>query len=85
VSSCHTCVATARRPGPEIQSAAAIAPVTVAGIALIRCGCSQAAWAIEIGTAIVFSVDCGERKIVLTGKKPDSDKTWKRPSNGCPA
>ena len=51
-------------------AALAIAPATVAGLALIKCGCSQAAWAIEIGTAIVFSVDYGERKIVLTGKKP---------------
>jgi hypothetical protein len=40
------------RPGPEIQSAG-IAPATVAGIALIR---SQAAWAIEIATAIIFSL-----------------------------
>jgi hypothetical protein len=35
-------------------AAAAIAPVTVAGIALIRCGCSQVAWAVEILTAVVF-------------------------------
>jgi hypothetical protein len=34
----------------------AIAPVTIAGIALIQCACSQAAWAIEIATAVVFSV-----------------------------
>lgn len=38
------------------MAAAAIAPVTVAGIGLIRCGCSQAAWAIEIATAVVFSL-----------------------------
>jgi hypothetical protein len=37
-------------------AAAAIAPVTVAGIILIRCGCSQAAWMIEIATAIIFSL-----------------------------
>ena len=37
-------------------AAAAIAPATVAGIALIRCGCSQAAWAIEIAAAVVFSL-----------------------------
>jgi hypothetical protein len=36
-------------------AAAAIAPATVAGLALIRCGCSQAAWVIEIATAVVFS------------------------------
>src|ERR1700674_1784278 len=36
-------------------AAAAIAPATVAGIALIRCGCSQAAWTIEIATAVIFS------------------------------
>ena len=33
---------------------AAIAPVTVAGLALIRCGCSQAAWAIEIALRSSF-------------------------------
>jgi hypothetical protein len=37
-------------------AAAAIAPATVAGIALIRCGCSQAAWTIEIATAVIFSL-----------------------------
>jgi len=37
-------------------AAMAIAPVTVAGIALIRYGCSQAAWAIEIATAVFFSL-----------------------------
>jgi hypothetical protein len=37
-----------------LVAAFAIAPVTVAGIALIRCGCSEAAWAIEISTAVAF-------------------------------
>ncbi len=37
-------------------AAAAIAPATIAGVALIRCGCSQAAWAIEIATAVIFSL-----------------------------
>ena len=37
-------------------AAAAIAPATVAGLALIRCRCSQAAWAIEIATPIIFSL-----------------------------
>ena len=37
-------------------AAAAIAPVTVARIALINCGCSQAAWTIEILTAVVFGL-----------------------------
>ena len=49
-------------------AALAIAPVTVAGIALIRCGRSQAAWAIEIATAIAFSLmDC-EQQITLAAK-----------------
>ncbi len=33
---------------------AAIAPATVAGISLIRCGCSSAAWIIELVTAALF-------------------------------
>ena len=37
-------------------AAAAIAPVTIAGVALIRCNCGAAAWVIEIATAFVFSV-----------------------------
>ena len=37
-------------------AAAAIAPATIAGIALIRCGCSEAAWAIEIATAFLFAL-----------------------------
>jgi len=37
-------------------AAAAIAPVTVAGIALIRCGCAEAAWTIEIFAAVVFGL-----------------------------
>ena len=42
--------------GPEIQSAAAIAPATVAGVALIRCGCSEAAWVIEIFAAVILAL-----------------------------
>lgn len=37
-------------------AAAAIAPVTVAGIGLIRCGCSQIAWAVLIFTAVGFLI-----------------------------
>jgi len=37
-------------------AAGAIAPVTIAGLALIRCDCATAAWAIEIVTAIVFGL-----------------------------
>ena len=37
-------------------AAAAIAPVTVAGLALIRCGCSHAAWTLEIFTAAAFGL-----------------------------
>jgi len=33
-----------------------IAPTTVAGLALIRCHCSTAAWLIEIVAAVVFAV-----------------------------
>jgi hypothetical protein len=39
-----------------LAAAAAIAPATAAGIALIRCGCSGAAWAMEIAAAIIFSL-----------------------------
>lgn len=35
-------------------SAAAIVPVTVAGLALLRCGCGVAAWTIEIATAVAY-------------------------------
>jgi hypothetical protein len=37
-------------------AAAAIAPVTIAGVVLIRCNCGAAAWVIEIATAIVFGL-----------------------------
>jgi hypothetical protein len=37
-------------------AAAAIAPATLAGIALIRCGCGEAAWTIEIAAAVIFSL-----------------------------
>ena len=51
----------AERPQPDllrqraVVAVAAIAPATIAGIALIKCGCSQAAWTIEIAAAIIFS------------------------------
>jgi hypothetical protein len=37
-------------------ASAAIAPVTVAGLVLIRCNCSGAAWTIEILTAVIFTM-----------------------------
>jgi hypothetical protein len=37
-------------------AAAAIAPLTIAGIALIRCGCAFAAFVIEIGVALIYFV-----------------------------
>jgi hypothetical protein len=32
-----------------------------------RCGCSHAAWAIEIATAVIFSLGCGEQKLIRIG------------------
>ena len=37
-------------------AAAAIAPATLAGIALIRCGCSRVAWTIQLFTAVIFTL-----------------------------
>jgi hypothetical protein len=37
-----------------IACAAAIVPVTAAGIALMRCGCAAAGWAIELATAAAY-------------------------------
>lgn len=37
-------------------AAAAIVPVTIAGIALLRCGCVFAAFAIEIGVGLLYFV-----------------------------
>jgi hypothetical protein len=39
-----------------VASAVGIALVTLAGIALLRCGCAFAAFAIEIGVALVYFV-----------------------------
>jgi hypothetical protein len=36
--------------------AAGIIPVTIAGIALVRCGCGTVAWALELFTAAVYVV-----------------------------
>jgi hypothetical protein len=44
---------TAQRAG---VAAVAIAPVTIAGVALIRCGCSGAAGTIEVFTAVIFTL-----------------------------
>lgn len=32
----------------------AIIPVTIAGVALLRCGCGTAAWTLELLTAAVY-------------------------------
>jgi hypothetical protein len=37
------------RKQKALASAVGIVPVTIAGIALLRCGCASAAFAIEIG------------------------------------
>jgi hypothetical protein len=37
-------------------AAAAIAPLTIAGISLIRCGCTFAAFAIEIGVGLLYFI-----------------------------
>jgi hypothetical protein len=37
-------------------AAAAIAPVSIAGMVLIRCHCSGAAWTLEVLTALVFGL-----------------------------
>jgi hypothetical protein len=39
-----------------IACAIGIIPVTVAGIALVRCGCGTVAWALELFTAAVYLV-----------------------------
>lgn len=39
-----------------VASAAAIIPVTVAGLNLIRCGCAWSAFAIEITVGLVYFV-----------------------------
>jgi hypothetical protein len=39
-----------------VASAAGIIPLTIAGIALIRCGCAFAAFAIEIGVGLLYFV-----------------------------
>jgi hypothetical protein len=37
-----------------LVAAVGIVPVTIAGIALIRCGCSPVAWVLELGTAGLY-------------------------------
>ncbi len=37
-----------------LVAAFAIVPTTVAGLALIRCGCGEAAWVIELFAAVAF-------------------------------
>jgi hypothetical protein len=39
-----------------VASAFGIVPVTVAGIALLKCGCAFAAFAIEIGVGLLYFV-----------------------------
>ena len=39
-----------------VASAVGIIPLTVAGIALLRCGCAFAAFAIEIGVGLAYLV-----------------------------
>ncbi len=42
--------------GRALVCAVGIVPTTIAGIALIHCGCSKTAWTLEIGTAVLFFV-----------------------------
>ncbi len=39
-----------------LVAAVGIVPVTIGGIALIRCGCSPVAWTLEFGTAVLYLV-----------------------------
>ena len=39
-----------------LVAAAGITPVTIAGIVLIRCGCSPVAWTLELGTAALYLI-----------------------------
>jgi hypothetical protein len=39
-----------------VASAAAIIPVTIAGLMLLRCGCPFAAFAIEIGVGLLYFI-----------------------------
>jgi hypothetical protein len=39
-----------------VASAVGILPLTLAGIALLKCGCAFAAFAIEIGVALLYLV-----------------------------
>jgi hypothetical protein len=38
----------------SLCAAAGIVPTTVAGLALLRCGCASLAWAVEIATATAY-------------------------------
>lgn len=44
------------RKQKAVASAVGIIPLTVAGTALIRCGCAFAAFAIEIGVGLLYFV-----------------------------
>jgi hypothetical protein len=39
-----------------LVAAVGIVPVTLAGVALIRCGCSPVARTLELGTAVLYLV-----------------------------
>jgi hypothetical protein len=39
-----------------VASAVGIIPLTIAGIALLRCGCAFAAFAIELGVGLLYFV-----------------------------
>lgn len=40
--------------GRAMYCAVGIVPVSIAGIALMHCGCSKAAWMLEIGTGVLY-------------------------------
>jgi hypothetical protein len=42
------------RKKKAVASAVGIIPLTIAGIALLRCGCAFAAFAIEIGAGLLY-------------------------------
>lgn len=44
------------RKQKAVASAAGIIPLTIAGLALLRCGCAFAAFAIEIGVGLLYFI-----------------------------
>jgi hypothetical protein len=46
----------ARVAAGALVAAVGIVPVTLAGVTLIRCGCSPAAWTLELATAALYLV-----------------------------